>query len=167
MTLGNIKSMKKDRGFTIVELLIVIVVIAILAAITIVAYNGVQKRANASAAQSGANILQKKAEAYNASQSSYPVSTSTTGTANFNSVAESSLIGSGLSLTSTLSAGTGKTQMKYEFCILGATAPTTASTATGARISYWDYNTGAAPAAPQVLMGDAAGTATISCTTAT
>ena len=32
-------------GFTIVELLIVIVVIAILAAITIVAYNGIQNRA--------------------------------------------------------------------------------------------------------------------------
>lgn len=37
-----------QRGFTIVELLIVIVVIAILAAITIVAYNGVQQRAIAS-----------------------------------------------------------------------------------------------------------------------
>jgi prepilin-type N-terminal cleavage/methylation domain-containing protein len=35
----------KARGFTIVELLIVIVVIAILAAITIVAYNGIQSRA--------------------------------------------------------------------------------------------------------------------------
>jgi len=34
------------RGFTIVELLIVIVVIAILAAITVVAYNGVKERAN-------------------------------------------------------------------------------------------------------------------------
>lgn len=33
------------RGFTIVELLIVIVVIGILAAITIVAYNGIQERA--------------------------------------------------------------------------------------------------------------------------
>lgn len=37
------------RGFTIVELLIVIVVIAILAAITIVAYNGVQDRAKLAA----------------------------------------------------------------------------------------------------------------------
>jgi len=35
----------KQSGFTIVELLIVIVVIGILAAITIVAYNGVQTRA--------------------------------------------------------------------------------------------------------------------------
>lgn len=33
------------RGFTIVELLIVIIVIAILAAMTIVAYNGIQTRA--------------------------------------------------------------------------------------------------------------------------
>lgn len=35
----------RQRGFTIVELLIVIVVIAILAAITIVAFNGIQDRA--------------------------------------------------------------------------------------------------------------------------
>ena len=42
--------MKSPRsGFTIVELLIVIVVIAILAAITIVAFNGIQERARASA----------------------------------------------------------------------------------------------------------------------
>jgi prepilin-type N-terminal cleavage/methylation domain-containing protein len=36
----------KNRGFTIVELLIVIVVIAILAAITVVAYNGVRNQAD-------------------------------------------------------------------------------------------------------------------------
>lgn len=53
---------KHQRGFTIVELLIVIVVIAILAAITIVAYNGVTSRANDSARQADANALMKKIE---------------------------------------------------------------------------------------------------------
>ena len=43
---------KTSSGFTIVELLIVIVVIAILATISIVAYNGIQNRANDSAVQS-------------------------------------------------------------------------------------------------------------------
>lgn len=42
----------KHNGFTIVELLIVVVVIAILAAITIVSYNGIQNRARQSAAAS-------------------------------------------------------------------------------------------------------------------
>ena len=39
------------NGFTIVELLIVVVVIAILAAITIVSYNGISNRAKSSAVQ--------------------------------------------------------------------------------------------------------------------
>lgn len=48
-----------DRGFTIVELLIVIVVIAILAAIIIVAYNGIQARAQQSKVTSNLTQLQK------------------------------------------------------------------------------------------------------------
>lgn len=42
----------KQKGFTIVELLIVVVVIAILAAITIVSYNGIQSRATKTAIES-------------------------------------------------------------------------------------------------------------------
>ncbi|MCD8561836.1 prepilin-type N-terminal cleavage/methylation domain-containing protein [Candidatus Saccharibacteria bacterium] len=48
------------RGFTIVELLIVIVVIATLAAITLVAYNGIRERAQVSAVQSAVSQGGKK-----------------------------------------------------------------------------------------------------------
>ncbi|MGO2030128.1 MAG: type IV pilin protein [Glutamicibacter ardleyensis] len=52
----------KRRGFTIVELLIVIVVIGILAAITIVAYNGVQERSRVQQANAEINSLLKAIE---------------------------------------------------------------------------------------------------------
>lgn len=61
----------KQSGFTIVELLIVVVVIAILAAITIVAYTGIQNRAKNSSASALANNVIKKAEAYNTVNSVY------------------------------------------------------------------------------------------------
>lgn len=68
--LNNIKT--KQKGFTIVELLIVIVVIAILAAISIVAYNGIQNRGKTSAGASTAGSIQKKVEAFNTLNSAYP-----------------------------------------------------------------------------------------------
>jgi prepilin-type N-terminal cleavage/methylation domain-containing protein len=50
----------RAKGFTIVELLIVIVVIGILAAITIVAYNGLQSRARTAAVQADLSNVAKK-----------------------------------------------------------------------------------------------------------
>lgn len=64
----------KQRGFTIVELLIVIVVVAILAVITIVAYNGIQQRARATEASAALSQAKKKLELYKVDNSSYPTS---------------------------------------------------------------------------------------------
>ena len=62
----------KQRGFTIVELLIVIVVIAILAAITIVAYTGISQRAIAASLQSDLDNSSKKLKLFQVDNSAYP-----------------------------------------------------------------------------------------------
>lgn len=64
----------RQKGFTIVELLIVIVVIAILAAIVIVAYNSVQARANFSREQQDLKTIVKALGMYHADHDSYPIS---------------------------------------------------------------------------------------------
>lgn len=61
-----------QHGFTIVELLIVIVVIAILASISIVSYNGVQGRASDTAVQSDLRNFANKVMEYQAINGSFP-----------------------------------------------------------------------------------------------
>ena len=65
----------KERGFTLVELLIVIVVIAILAAITIVAYNGIQMRATNAARMQELVQWKKHFELYKVTYGAYPAMT--------------------------------------------------------------------------------------------
>ena len=60
------------KGFTIVELLIVIVVIGILATIVVVTYQGVQNKARTTQAQAAAKGILDKAEAYNSEKAGYP-----------------------------------------------------------------------------------------------
>ena len=64
------------RGFTIVELLIVITVIGILAAIVTVAYRGISNRANDTAVQSDLKSLARKMELYKVDNDRYPVGNS-------------------------------------------------------------------------------------------
>lgn len=64
--------LRPQTGFTIVELLIVIVVIGILAAIVIVAYNGIQNRANDAVIQSDLNSFAKMISIYQAENGTYP-----------------------------------------------------------------------------------------------
>ena len=64
-------------AFTIVELLIVIVVIAILAAISIVAYNGIQERARSAAIKSDLAQVSKQLKIFQATNGKYPTTIST------------------------------------------------------------------------------------------
>jgi len=67
------KSWAKQAGFTIVELLIVIVVIGILAAITIVVYNGIQTRAENAKTISAVAAYAKGVTSYAATYGNYPI----------------------------------------------------------------------------------------------
>lgn len=69
---NKINTKKFIPGFTIVELLIVIVVIGILAAITIVAYNGVQAKARDSTRIAKVKSIAKAIDLYYVDNGKYP-----------------------------------------------------------------------------------------------
>ncbi len=140
----NINLNTKERGFTIVELLIVIVVIGILAAISIVAYNGVQNRAKTSSAQSAATSVAKKAEIYNTDDTTtgYPATLAAlTGAASTTTYAVTGVTAA----TPPLSNTTAQNGVAFYKCgVAAAAAATSAATVTvqtGVRVDYRDYGT--------------------------
>ena len=117
---------KTNTGFTIVELLIVIVVIAILAAITIVAFNGIQERSRASSVSSALNQAAKKLSLYQVDNpDQYPAAAGTNGIDNLASL--------GIANSDT---------MTYQYSASGNTYCLTATTGT---TSYKLSNTNTAP----------------------
>lgn len=143
----------KSKGFTIVELLIVIVVIAILAAISIVAYTGIQNRAKASAGQQTAAQLEKKAQAFYTIANKYPGNV-----AAFAVVNESKLEGGSAPITGDVTATTaeGGNVVTYSSCTTStATVEGTASVsvAEGARIKWYDYTKAAGSALTTRTLG--------------
>ena len=131
MILNNIKSNRKERGFTIVELLVVIVVIGILAAITIISYAGITARANLSSAQSAANAFIQKAEAYNADVGYYPVAYNTLTSASSDKIY--ALTGVTVS-TSLVTSASSNSTVNYFKC--------TDATTVGIGAAFWNYSTG-------------------------
>ena len=150
MLIKTTNDKRKKYGFTIVELLVVIVVIGILAAITIVSYTGITSRAKTSSAQSNAQSVQSVAEAVNAEKGAYP-----TTIAEFSPANIITKLPIGLTLLLNGDDPTkinGEKSIKYEFC--GSVAVPTAAQATGARISYFDFsaNNGAGAVSSTVIL---------------
>jgi type IV pilus assembly protein PilA len=117
----------RSSGFTIVELLIVIVVIAILATISIVAYSGIQTRAKTTTAQSNAAAIQKVAEAYYADNGAYP-----TVLAHFSTATVKLPSNVTVSIADPAGGTNGEKNIEYHYTPASGTA-------TGARIRYWDF----------------------------
>jgi prepilin-type N-terminal cleavage/methylation domain-containing protein len=134
----NAYARSPQNGFTIVELLVVIVVIGILASITIVSYNGTTSRANTSSAQITAQNVARKAEAYNAENSRYPL-TSSELTAD-----PTSSYYVPPSITWTLGSTQPETPSDVRLAKCGTGSPAnqaaiTAANLVGVRIYYWTY----------------------------
>jgi len=157
MSLKNIKSnTQAQKGFTIVELLIVVVVIAILAAITIVSYNGITNRANASAAASTAAALQKKAELFasDGPTGSYPAKLSDLTGATIQNTSSSVATPSNTyyvatgtikttAVTTAPDSSNGKDTVQYIPCgtySSGSTSAALLTTVAGAQIKWWDFS---------------------------
>jgi len=161
MSFKDIKTKtQSERGFTIVELLIVIVVIGILAAITIVSFNGVTARANTTSAKAAASTVTKKAEAYNAEKAAYPTTFS-------------QLTGGGASDSFTVPASS----VALLTAVPGSTGPTNSSSVlfytcgagAGVKVGYYNYasNSAVIPATTGDNIVFSAGVTTGTCTLAT
>lgn len=150
--MNNTKQNKaKNLGFTIVELLVVIVVIGILASITIVSYGGVTNKAYKATAQNAADSVASKAMIYAVEDTNnfYPktyaaLSADTTKTY-YLAPATATLV------TTTIAAApavANANSINIQVCgatDVAGTAPTTAALTTkpvGLKISYWDYSAG-------------------------
>jgi prepilin-type N-terminal cleavage/methylation domain-containing protein len=146
-----------NRGFTIVELLIVVVIIGILASVTVVSYNGITQRANTSAAQAATSTVIKKIALYHVEFNRYPYAAS-----DLNSITSSYHVPNTISYTLGTTQPATPSVLRYVKCGSGSPANQaainiTAGNITGVRIHYWTY-TGTPSANNYQLIGADSGT---------
>lgn len=165
----RILNQTKQRGFTIVELLIVIVVIGILATLTIVSYSGITGRANTVKAQTNVNGAQKVAEAFNADNGRYPATAAEFVTNP--ATTPSTKLPSGVTVISGL-PGTNATTYTGTIPLNSTNGLNTVSyscfisctNSTGGRIDYWNFSSNVASNAltpsGTIFVGSASSTAT-------
>ena len=157
------KEYKINRsGFTIVELLIVIVVIGILATLTVISYSGITASANTTKAQVNAKNVADVANAYNASNASFP--TTAAAFATYSGAAKlpatitvlPGLPGTSGAFTGTdvINVGNGLTTVAWS-CLTSCTTPVT-----GGRVYYWNFTNKAVDTAGVIYVGDATATST-------
>lgn len=123
-------SSNKTKGFTLVELLIVIVVIAILAAISIVAYNGVTQKARDDERQTNARNLVNAAASYNSEHDKWPDLSDLAG---FETIKLPTTMTDGTKVGADKDAG--KDTYKYRLC-KDNNFTTTKTEATGVEVQY-------------------------------
>jgi prepilin-type N-terminal cleavage/methylation domain-containing protein len=148
----NKKIEKNGYGFTIVELLVVIVVIGILAAITIVSYGSVTARAKTSSGQSAADAALSKANVYSIDGSTgrFPYSWGSLigGAASAYTLPSGfdfNIMSGNKTMTTARPAIITNDTIDYTVCGIGtaaaATSFATISTVTGIKLGYWDHST--------------------------
>lgn len=122
-------SQSKQKGFTIVELLIVIVVIGILAAISIVAYNGVTQKARDDGRLTDARSLVNAAASYQAEEGSWPTIAQVQ---DYKTVKLTGNAADATKVTATAPTSTAKDVYGYTICSTGTPAANT-----GVRVTYY------------------------------
>lgn len=134
-------SLKKrtQQGFTIVELLIVIVVIGILAALVITTYNGIQQKGRNTERTTDLKAVQGQLEAYYATNGRYPTSTNLGSTSDTNLAfikdnmkgLDKEALRDPKGATGDFSLAASPTANKYSYAPSGDTAGSTCDNATG------------------------------------
>lgn len=121
---------KRSYGFTIVELLVVIVVIGILASITFVSFNGIQDRARSVQSQSLAKDVLKKAEIFYILNNRYPTITEMSAT----TTSSESRLPAGVTLYTYNDAYTNRLTADWTKAAAYCLSPSG-----GIEVTWWDY----------------------------